>query len=129
MSKKPASDHKEKIRLGRKGEKLARKYLKKQGYRHLRSNYSTKQGEIDIIMLDGDILVFVEVKTRRNEIFAPGEEAVNYHKQRKITAVARYFIQVYNLHEYPCRFDVVAVFMPDQGKPQIRHWQDAFKLS
>jgi putative endonuclease len=118
----------QKRRLGRRGEKLTRRYLKKQGYRFLAGNYATRQGEIDLIMQDEQTIVFVEVKTRQSEDFAPGEESVNFAKQRHLSAAARHFIHMNRLHDHPCRFDVVAVAIPDKGKPVIRHWPNAFTL-
>jgi len=114
------------IKLGQNGEKLACKYLKKQGYKHLLSNYQIEQGEIDLIMRQNQTIVFVEVKTRRNEDFVSGEAVVNYHKQKHISLVARHFIHTNNLHDHPCRFDVIAVVTADQGKSVIRHYQNAF---
>ena len=115
-----------KIKLGQKGEKLTQKYLKKKGYKLIRSNYSTKKGEIDLIMQQDDTVVFVEVKTRQTDEFAPGELAVNFHKQKHIAAVARLFIHQNNLYDCPCRFDVVAVTLPSTGKPAIRHYENTF---
>jgi len=117
----------EKILLGRRGEKLARKFLKKKGFRHLCSNFSTDRGEIDLIMQDNDSLVFIEVKTRSSEEFASAEESVNFPKQKHLTAAARSFIQANNLHDFPCRFDVVSITLPPQGKPTFRHFPNAFK--
>jgi len=116
----------QKRRLGRRGEKLAKRYLKKQGYRHVTSNYSTRQGEIDLIMQDAETFVFVEVKTRMNEEFALGEQSVNYSKQKHLSAAARHFIHVNRLQDRPCRFDVVAVAFPEKSKPVVRHWPKAF---
>lgn len=116
------------VKLGKAGEKLAKKYLKKQGYRHLKSNYNTKQGEIDLIMRDGVTFVFVEVKTRRSEEYVRGEAAVNYKKQKHIASAARHFIHVNNLYDSPCRFDVVVVVKPEKGKEIIRHQENAFRL-
>lgn len=115
--------------LGRRGEKLARKHLKRLGYRHVRSNYRVEGGEIDLVMQDGEMVVFVEVKTRGNEAFASGEAAVNYGKRQRLTYAARHFIQAYELHDYPCRFDVVAVVTAEQGPPVIRHQINAFQPS
>jgi putative endonuclease len=114
------------IKLGQNGEKLACKYLKKQGYKHLFSNYQIDRGEIDLIMRQGKTIVFIEVKTRQNENFVSGEAVVNYHKQKHISLVARHFIHTNKLHDYPCRFDVIAVLTPDRGKPVIRHYENAF---
>lgn len=118
----------QKRRLGRRGEKLARRYLKKQGYRFIAGNYATRQGEIDLIMQDAETIVFVEVKTRQSEDFAHGEQSVNFPKQKHLSAAARHFIHMNRLYDHPCRFDVVAVAIPDKGKPVIRHWPNAFTL-
>ena len=115
------------LKLGRAGEKLARRYLEKLGYRHLKSNYAAKQGEVDLIMQDGRTVVFVEVKTRRKEDYVDSEAVVNYHKQKHITAAARQFIHVNNLHDYAGRFDVVVVLKPSKGKAIVRHHQNAFR--
>jgi len=121
------ANHSAMIELGQSGEKLACKYLKKQGYKHLLSNYQIEQGEIDLIMRQDKTIVFVEVKTRRNEDFVSGESVVNYHKQKHISMVARHFIYANNLHDYPCRFDVIAVVKADQTNPVIRHYPNAFQ--
>ena len=113
--------------LGRKGEKLARKFLRKAGYRHLASNFAARGGEVDLIMQDGQAVVFVEVKTRRSEAFADGESAVNWRKQRHIESAARFFVHINGLHDHPCRFDVVAVTWGEDGKAEIRHYPSAFR--
>jgi len=112
--------------LGRKGEKLALKHLKKLGYRTITKNYRTTMGEIDLIMQEGESLVFVEVKTRQDESFARAEDAINYRKRKKLTATARHFIQSNELHQCPCRFDTIAVIIGDNAKPVIRHQINAF---
>ncbi len=112
--------------LGRRGEKLAWKHLKKQGCRCLGKNWSCDRGEIDLIVLDDATVVFVEVKTRRGEAFTEAENVVNYRKRRHITATAQRFIHTNNLHDHPCRFDTVAVIVPDNGKALIRHQRSAF---
>ena len=113
--------------LGPLGEKRALKFLRKCGYRHLRSNFFTPSGEVDLIMEDGRTIVFVEVKTRRSESFAPGEAAVNQPKQGRIQAAAQRFIQKYGLYDRPHRFDVVVVTVSEKGKYVIRHQQHAFR--
>ncbi len=117
----------DRIQLGRRGEKLARKFLQKQGYRLLQSNYNTSGGEIDLVMRDDNTIVFVEVKTRRSEKFATAESAVNYRKQKHLISAARKFIRVYRFNDHPCRFDVVAIIAPENGKPIISHYQNAFR--
>ncbi len=120
------SDWKDNRRLGAKGEKLAKKILKKKGYRHIVSNYRNKTGEIDLIMQDGGTVVFIEVKTRRNEDYVATESVVNYKKQKTISKVARHYVSRYKLQKYSGRFDVVVIIMPENGKPTIRHHVDAF---
>ena len=117
---------KEKQSRGRAGEKLARRFLKKQGYRHLSSNYTTDRGEIDLIMQEGETIVFVEVKTRKTEEFTEAEAVVNYGKRKRMSAAARHFIHKNDFYDKPCRFDVVAVITNDKDKPVIRHQKNAF---
>ena len=114
-------------RLGQLGEKLACRFLKRQGLRHVTSNYATRGGEIDLVMTEGQTLVFVEVKTRTSEEFAPGEAAVNYGKQRRLWTAARHLLQTHALTNRPLRFDVVVVVPGESRKePQIRHYRNAF---
>ena len=112
--------------LGRKGEKIARRYLRRQKMRLLTRNYNCKYGEIDLIMQDGRELVFVEVKTRTSEKLYTAEEAVNREKQKRIIKTAHHFINHYQLGKHPCRFDIVAVIIENNKKPAIRHLRDAF---
>ena len=114
--------------LGRQGEKLAKRYLIKKGYRHLASNYATRQGEIDLVMQAGDTLIFVEVKTRVDEDYAPPEQVVNYGKRKRIGAAVRHFIQAYEAYDHPCRFDLEAVIIGEASKPVIRHQENACSL-
>lgn len=95
--------------FGNIGEKIAQNYLKEQGYKIVKTNYKNKIGEIDIIAEDNDVLVFVEVKYRKNTTFGLPREAVNLEKQRKIRMVAMSYINKYNLHNNLCRFDVVEI--------------------
>lgn len=111
--------------LGPRGESLAAKYLRAKGYRILVRNYDAGAAEIDIVALDGDTVVFVEVKTRECEDAARPEDQVNRHKQRQITIAARRYIAHYKTPPRT-RFDVVAIVWPDVGEPVIRHHVAAF---
>lgn len=111
--------------LARSGERAAAKALKRAGMRILARNYTCPAGEIDIVSRDGDTLVFVEVKTRRSSAVADPEVNVHHHKRRQLTRVARFFLNTHAKRDVPCRFDVVAVVMPDKGKPTIEHFVDA----
>jgi putative endonuclease len=111
--------------LGERGERAAARYLKRQGMRVLLRGYRTRLGEIDLIVRDGDILVFVEVKARRQGTPA---EAVTPEKERRLTNVALHFLRKYDLLEQRSRFDIIAVVWPhDKKDPTIEHFRNAFE--
>ena len=112
--------------LGIKGEKLALKYLRKQKMRLLKKNFQSGKGELDLVMQDGPELVFVEVKTRSSEKLYSAETAVDHDKQKMVIKTAKHFINRYRLHNHPCRYDIVAVILNPESKPEIRHTKDAF---
>ncbi|MBE7079160.1 MAG: YraN family protein [Clostridiales bacterium] len=95
--------------LGKKGEKLVLKYLKKQGCKILKKNYATPFGEADLIVQDGDEIAFVEVKTRTSDTFGAPREAVGTDKQRRYRQIAKFFWKE-NGEEPNARFDVAEVF-------------------
>lgn len=108
--------------IGKEFEQRAVDFLQDKGYLILERNYQCKFGEIDIIALDREYLVFVEVKYRKNRESGYPEEAVNYQKQRKISKTAGYYcLQKNILENVCCRFDVIAI---DAG--EIRHYENAF---
>jgi len=119
---------KERITLGRFGEDLARERLKDCGYRILTTNYRCPLGEIDVIARDDDVLVFVEIKTRKNKSPGRVKEAVNTKKQRQISKVALAYMKSHNLWGSKARFDVVAVGLLD-GKNEIEIIKNAFELA
>ena len=96
-------------KLGKVGEVIAYRYLKRRGYTILEKNYKTRMGEIDIVALDGDILAFVEVKMRRSDIYGLPEEAINLKKMRKLQWLAQLYIKHKNLYNRKVRFDVVSI--------------------
>jgi putative endonuclease len=100
---------------GKLGEKIAREDLLKKGYSILETNYSTRYGEIDIIAVEGRVVVFVEVKTRRGINFGYPREAVNRHKQLKIKNMAEVYILRKKLRDINMRFDVIEVFLDDNN--------------
>lgn len=108
---------------GGAGEDLARAYLLEKGYQWLASNYLTRWGEIDLVMMDGDVVVFVEVKRRKSRNYGTPEEAVSSLKQYRMAKVALMFIQGRRLDGKMVRFDAVA--LDDDG---IRHVRDAFSV-
>ena len=114
-------------RIGRRGEKLARRYLKSRGYKVIARNYRCPVGEIDLIVLDGRTIAFVEVKTRLGSRQADPEDTVTAAKRHQLTRVARFWLSQHPAADRTCRFDVVAVTLPHEGEPIIRHTPDAFE--
>ena len=95
--------------FGTIGENIAKNYLTNNGYKIIKTNFKNKIGEIDIIAYEKGVLVFVEVKYRKNATFGLPREAVDSRKQYKIRQVASSYINKYGLHNKPCRFDVVEI--------------------
>ncbi|KAA6186636.1 YraN family protein [Thiohalocapsa marina] len=93
-------------------EALARRFLEQQGLQHVAHNVRCRLGEIDLVMRDAQTLVFVEVRYRRSERFGGAAASVDWRKQRKLSAAARYFLQRRQI-DLPCRFDVVAITAGD----------------
>ena len=107
--------------LGKKGEKLAEKFLKKQGLKILERNYKTPFGEADLIAKDGDEISFVEVKTRRSDSYGSPAEAVGWSKQNRYRMIAKFYT-AQKKEEPNARFDVVEVY--DDGK--IEYHKNAY---
>lgn len=103
-------------RIGKKGELLAEKLLERQGYEILERNFHTRFGEIDIVAIDGDTLIFVEVKTRIGDKFGKPEEAVGRRKIRAITKAGQYSRLIRKDLPEAERIDVVAIELSDEGK-------------
>lgn len=113
--------------LGSEGENLAAAFLKKKGYRILARNYKTLIGEIDIIAKDGETTVFVEVKTRRSDMFGHPFESVNSRKRQKLKNLALFYLKKGG-EELPVRFDVLSIVYADGGQRIIEHIKDAFEV-
>ena len=114
--------------IGDYGEKLAARYLTKNGYKIVEKNYRERTFEIDIIAYDGDCLCFVEVKTRNRDDYGLACEAVNFAKQQKIIKGALTYITANNI-DSPTRFDVVEVYVKDMNllsKKRINIIKNAF---
>ena len=113
--------------LGSKGENLAADFLKKKGYRILARNYKTVIGEIDIIAEDGETVVFIEVKTRKNDMFGYPFESVNSRKRQKLKNLALLYLKKRG-EELPVRFDVLSIVCLENGNRIIDHIRDAFEV-
>jgi len=97
------------VPLGRRGERAAEKYLRRNGFRIVARNFRAAGAEIDIVAMDGEVLVFVEVKTRRSRDAGAPEEAVDARKQTRMRRAAEVFASRYRADEIEMRFDIVAV--------------------
>jgi len=115
--------------LGKRGEALAARYLKRKGYKIVGRGEQTGRGELDLIAVDGRTIVFVEVKTRQSHEMGIPADAVDAEKQRKLTRCALTYLKRHDLLEHASRFDVVAVTWPDGKPPEIQHYQNAFEAT
>jgi putative endonuclease len=118
----------QKKELGKKGEEIALRFLKKRGYRVVEKNYVCKMGEMDIIAREKDTWVFIEVKTRTSTLFGPPQLAVNSSKQRQLSKVALNYLKEKKLEDTKARFDVVAILL-EEKREEIELIRDAFDLS
>ena len=114
--------------LGKQGEALAAEYLRFHGYRVCAQNYRVRIGELDIIAMKQDVIVFVEVKTRRSLNCGFPAESVNFYKQQKIIKTAQFFLRQRHLEGCPCRFDVIEVYVRPERTWEVRHIQGAFEV-
>jgi putative endonuclease len=116
--------------LGREGERLAARFLRKNGYRLLYRNYRPRRGgEVDLVCRDkaAGELVFVEVKTRRRTDFGDPADAVNLEKQKLIIRGAMTWMRLLDNPAVVFRFDIIEVIF-EGGVPRINHIKDAFQL-
>ncbi|MGF1472037.1 MAG: YraN family protein [Rubrobacteraceae bacterium] len=112
-------------RTGARGEKLALRHLGESGYELVCENYRTRYGEIDLIVRDGETLVFVEVKLRRGTGYGSPLESVTPRKQEQIRAVAAQYLAETEPECKELRFDVVGI-LEGKGGPDVMHIKDAF---
>ena len=99
------------------GEKLAKDFLKKQGYRIIETNYRCSPGEIDIIAKHKDSLVFVEVRSKTSLEFGSPEESITPAKMERLRAAASHYQQTHDNLPLLWRIDVVAVELDQNGNP------------
>lgn len=97
------------IQQGNVAEKLALRFLEAQGLVLVKRNYRCRMGELDLVMRDGDYLVFVEVRSRHDSRYGTPAETVTRTKQRRLIRAAAHYLQRSRAAALPCRFDVVAV--------------------
>ena len=116
----------DRILLGKSGEDLACRELRRRGYEILARRYRTRVGELDIVARDGPTIVFVEVKTRTSAAYGAPCEAVGPRKQHKIWLMATDYLLRRGWHDRPCRFVVVAISIDHDGRRRIEVLTGAF---
>ena len=117
----------ERLDLGKLGEKLALKKIKSLGYKYITKNYRCPLGEIDLIARDGDYLVFIEIKTRKGGSIFYAKEAVDQRKKRQISKVALAYMKANDCLDTKARFDVIAINIKGDKK-EIEVISNAFDL-
>ena len=120
----------EHLRRGASGERLASRYLRRQGFKILYRNFRGRTGgEIDIVCRDRDTLVFVEVTTRSREDFGRPAEAVGREQQRRISRGALAWLRMLDNPDILFRFDIVEVVLAEGAEPRLELIRDAFPLA
>lgn len=117
------------IKKGNAGEALAVAFLKNANHLICDQNYKKPSGEIDIITRDGDTMVFIEVKFRKNLEFGYPREAVNRTKQKRIMKTALWYLKEKKLEDINVRFDVIEIYFEQNEKQVINHFEGAFSFS
>jgi putative endonuclease len=114
--------------FGSRSERTAARFLRGKGYRILARNYTCANGELDLVALDGQYIVFVEVRSTETDDPNRPAASVNECKQRRLTNLALHFLKHHHLLDRPTRFDVLAIsWPPNQSEPAIVHYPNAFE--
>lgn len=112
--------------LGRLGERVACRHLLRLGYDVLARRYRARRSELDLVAFDGEVLVFIEVKTRRTSEFGEPWEFVDWEKRQLLQSAADEFISRYDLGRYTYRFDIVSVVAPGTPAESVSLFRNAF---
>lgn len=115
-------------RVGKAYEDLAATYLESQGYAILARNYHARRGELDLIALEGETLVFVEVRMRKSADPVSPMETITAQKRRRMALAARTYLARHRITDRDCRFDVVGILHPPGCAPKFDHLRNAFLL-
>ncbi len=113
-------------KIGALGEKLARQYLRRQGYAIRETNWASIYGELDIVAERGGVLVFVEVKTRRSASTESALAGISQAKYDRTLKTVYHYLHEKALDDAHWRLDVIAVALAGRGTAQIAHVEDAF---
>jgi putative endonuclease len=113
------------IEKGKLGENIALEYLIKNDYKILETNWRSGKAEIDIIAMDGDVLVFFEVKSRSTDFFGMPENAVNTKKEKLLVAAATSYMYEIS-YDWKIRFDIISIILRSANDFEFHHFRDAF---
>ncbi|MCX7827390.1 MAG: YraN family protein, partial [Verrucomicrobiae bacterium] len=115
---------------GERGERAAARHLRRQGYKILTRRFAGKHGEIDLVAREGEVLAFVEVKTRASDEYGDAASAVDREKRRHLVSCAREYLRLLNNPRVPVRFDVVEVYLDDDAREprEVRLIRGAFAM-
>lgn len=116
------ADH---IKTGQQGEEIAANYLQSIGYQVLETNWRFSRAEVDIIAKDGEILVFVEVKTRSSDYFGHPEESIDERKIALLSDAASVYMERIH-HEWEIRFDIISIIFHTKDDFRLKHFKDSF---
>lgn len=114
---------------GQEGEELAVQYLEKKGFQILERNFHSAQGEIDIVAMAKDCLVFVEVKNYSFRSYGSPVGAVGFAKKKSVIHAANYYIEKNKIVDTYSRFDVVTIYTKHDGERIVEHYEDAFYVN
>jgi putative endonuclease len=111
----------EHLRTGERGEILAARFLEEQGLVVLSKNWRCREGELDLVLTDGHILIICEVKTRTSDNYGAPAEAVDDAKAGRIRRLARRWRARHYVANVDTRYDIIAIFWPPDDEPRINH--------
>jgi putative endonuclease len=117
------------LKTGERGERMARWYLLLHGYRILGRNYLCPLGEIDIVAMKGEVIVFVEVRTRQAEAMLNPLESINNLKLANMIEAARHYMTSHGRSGSRSRFDIISIRSAGPLKNRIHHFQNAFHVT
>ena len=115
--------------IGQAAEDAAARALARAGLAVVERNVRFREGEIDVVCRDGDVVVFVEVKCRRPHWGQGPGDAVSWDKRRRLVRLAQHYLRARRLDHARCRFDVVTVTLDADGSAAVRHLRSAFDAS
>jgi putative endonuclease len=114
--------------FGQEAESAAEQYLRRRGYRIRDRNVRSIYGELDLVAEQAGVVVFVEVKARRTDVFGGAPYAVDSRKQARIIRLAAHYLAQHRLRNQPCRFDVLLCAGESVDPSSIQHVENAFEV-